>query len=402
LGFFAFTIFSIVMAGYSTSSKTIAVVDDSGLFISSVFADAQDGSVAFVRVPHIADACSSTAHYDAIIHIPAHYDLEHPKKVTINCLSDQSMGLAARGYINRAFSHEVRLLRARSLHISPDQLTALADELDLQYQGLHADTKRTINAEIGVAMGYVMGMGIYILLLVYGTMIMRGVVEEKTNRIMEVLVSSVRPLQLMMGKVIGIGAVGLTQFLLWIGLILLGTALIPLLGINAIRVQTMSQGTVAAGNLDPDRIQQYIISLQDFHFGPLVLVFIFFFLGGFLLYGSLFAAIAAAAGDSTDSQSLTLPVMLPIVISFVLMTNAISQPEGSLALWASLIPLFSPIVMPALMPFDPPLWQPITSLLLLYGGFVLAAMLAAKIYRTGILMYGKKVTLAEIGKWVWR
>jgi len=405
LGFFAFLVFSILITGYSSSNKHVAIVDDSGLFADAAFADAPDGSVIFQKEKNLSDAetdikKTKDQKFDAIIQIPANYDLDNPKKININCLSDKSMGMIARSFINKTFSDKVRQLRAKKLHIDQGQLDDLGQEIDLTYKGLSEDRKKSANAAIGVAFGYIIGMAIYILLLIYGTMIMRGVAEEKSNRIMEVLVSSVKPVQLMLGKIVGIAAVGLTQFILWILLMGLGIFIIPFLGITPDHVQSMSRGSMQGGDFDPDKIQQYINSLQDFHFGPLIFIFIIFFLGGFLLYGSLFAAIGAAGGDETDSQSLTFPVMLPIMISFVMLMNVLGQPEGSLALWASLIPFSSPIIMPALMPFNPPIWQILLSLLLLYGGFALCAVLAARIYRTGILMYGKKTTFREIGRWI--
>jgi ABC-2 type transport system permease protein len=405
LGFFAFIIFSILMTGYSSSNKHVAIIDDSGIFSSVTFADAPDGSVIFQREKSFSKAEtaakeSKNQKFDAIIQIPANYDLDNPKKININCLSDKSMGMIARSFINKSFSDKVRELRAKKLNINQEQLDDLSRDIDLTYKGLSEDKKKSANATIGVAFGYMIGMAIYILLLVYGTMIMKGVMEEKSNRIMEVLVSSVKPVQLMLGKIIGIGAVGITQFLLWILLIGLGIFAIPFMGITPDHMQSVSKGNIQGGDFDPDKMQQYITSLQDFHFGPLIFVFIIFFLGGFLLYGSLFAAIGAAGGDETDSQSLTFPVMLPIIISFVMLTNVLGQPEGNVAFWASLVPFCSPIIMPALMPFNPPVWQIALSMLLLYGGFVLCALLAAKIYRTGILMYGKKTSFKEIGRWI--
>jgi ABC-2 type transport system permease protein len=405
LGFFAFIIFSIVLSGYSSSNKQVAIVDDSGIFAKVTFPDAPDGSVVFHKEKDFSKIEADikkgkNQKFDAIIQIPANYDLENPKKININCLSDKSMGITARSLINKTFSDKVRELRANKLSINQAQLDDLSQEIDIAYKGLSEDSKKSTNAAIGVAFGYIIGMAIYILLLVYGTMIMKGVMEEKSNRIMEVLVSSVKPVQLMLGKIIGIAAVGLTQFILWIVLMGSGIFIIPFLGITPAHVQTMSHGNVQGGDFDPDKMQQYINALQDFHFGPLIFIFVIFFLGGFLLYGSLFAAIGAAGGDETDSQSLTFPVMLPIIISFIILVNVLGQPEGKLALWSSIIPFSSPIIMPALMPFGPPIWQILLSVVMLYGGFVLCAILAAKIYRTGILMYGKKTTFKEIGKWI--
>ena len=406
LGFIAFVIFSIMMTGYSSSNKQVAIIDDSGIFTSVVFADAPDGSVIFHKEKNFKEVEQAAKQpkdqkFDAIIQIPANYDLANPKKININCLSDKSMGMIARAFINKTFSDKVRELRANQLHISQEQLDDLSQDIGLSYKGLSEDIKKSANATIGVAFGYVIGMAIYILLMVYGTMIMKGVTEEKSNRIMEVLVSSVKPIQLMLGKIIGIGAVGITQFVLWMVLMWVGLFLIiPMVGLQSSHLQTMPHGGIQGGDFDADKIQQLLAALHDYHFAPLIFVFIIFFFGGFLLYGSLFAAVGAAGGDETDSQSLTFPIMLPIIISFVILMNVLGQPEGNLALWASLIPFSSPIIMPALMPFNPPIWQILLSVFMLYGGFILCAMLAAKIYRTGILMYGKKTTFREIGRWI--
>ena len=405
LGFVAFMVFSILISGYSSSNKNVAIIDDSGLFDTMAFADATDGSVLFHKEKDLGQVEAvikkdKNSNFDAIIQIPANYDLDNPKKISINCLSDKSMGMMARSFINKTFSDKIRELRAKKLNINQEQLDDLSQDIDLAYKGLSEDKKKSANATAGVFLGYAIGMAIYILLLIYGTMIMKGVMEEKSNRIMEVLVSSVKPVQLMLGKVIGISAVGITQFILWILLIGMSMFALPFLGLNSGHVQTISKSNIQGGDFDQEKMQQVFTAILDFHFGPILIVLILFFLGGFLLYGSLFAAIGAAGGDDTDSQSLTFPIMLPIVLSFALLSNALGQPEGNVAMWSSLVPFSSPIIMPSLMPFNPPLWQILLSLALLYGGFMLCAMLAAKIYRTGILMYGKKTTFKEIGRWI--
>jgi ABC-2 type transport system permease protein len=219
---------------------------------------------------------------------------------------------------------------------------------------------------------------------------------------MEVLVSSAKPIQLMLGKIIGISAVGLTQFILWIILITTGIIFgLPLLGISASHhATTPMHSRMTGAEIDPDVAQHYINAFSGFHFGPIVIVLFIFFLGGFLLYGSLFAAIGAAGGDDNDSQSLVFPIMLPIIITVAMMNNVLSQPEGSLAFWTTIIPFSSPIIMPALMPTNPPVWQILLSISCLFGGFILCSIIAARIYRTGILMYGKKTTFKEIGRWI--
>jgi ABC-2 type transport system permease protein len=396
LGFFALVVFSIVMTGYSGGTKHVGIIDDSGLFSAVNFPDAPDGSVVFHYVK--AGKESDRKKYDAFIQVPANYDIDNPKKININCTSEKSIGMIASTFINKTFSDKIRQVRATKLNISQEQLDNLNTDIELTYQKISEDKKKSGNSLVGMGFGYMIGIAIYTLLLVYGTMIMKGVTEEKTSRIMEVLVSSVKPMQLMLGKILGIAAVGLTQFILWI--MLMGISvffIIPMVGLSQ---PAQPQGMPANSNIDPETAQQVILALKDFHFAPMIIVLIIFFLGGFLLYGSLFAAIGAAGGDETDSQSLTFPVILPIIITIAMMTNVLGQPEGKLAMWASLIPFSSPIIMPALMPTNPPLWQILLSMVFLFGGFLLCVMLAAKIYRTGILMYGKKTTFKEIAKWI--
>ncbi len=395
LGFFALILFSIVMSNYSGGARQVAICDDSGLFGDVVFADAPDGSV---QIHYLKKGEVPDKKYDAIIRIPAHYDMDNPRKVAINCTSDKSLGMMATTYINKTFSEKVREVRATKMNITQEQLDNLNTDIELSFQKLSEDKKKGASAMVGMGFGYIIGIAIYTLLLVYGTMIMKGVVEEKSSRIMEVLVSSVKPMQLMLGKILGIAAVGLTQFVLWIVLMSMSVlVLLPALGLS--RPATPHQMPVAE-TLDPQTMDQVLTIAKDFHYGPMIAVLLLFFLGGFLLYGSLFAAIGAAGGDETDSQSLTLPVILPIIITIAMMYNILSQPDGKLAFWASLVPFCSPIIMPALMPTNPPLWQIGISLLLLFGGFFVCAGIAARIYRVGILMYGKKTSFREIGRWL--
>jgi len=257
----------------------------------------------------------------------------------------------------------------------------------------------TKNEHSGIAyvVGYTSSFLIYITILIYGTMVMRGVSEEKTNRIAEVIISSVKPFQLMMGKIIGIGAVGLTQFFMWLILVVIfASALVmflpPHLLQDAGNASTQSQ---AAG------IQA---ELSAVNLPLIIFCFIFYFIFGYLFYASLFAAIGSAAGeDSQDTQSLMLPVTMPIVLAIVIMMQAIMHPEGSLATWSSMVPFFSPVVMMARIPFGVPStvpwWQLGLSMLILTGSFLFTTWVSAKIYRTGILLYGKKITWKEMWKW---
>jgi ABC-2 type transport system permease protein len=253
---------------------------------------------------------------------------------------------------------------------------------------------------VAYAVGYISSFAIYLTILIYGTMVMRGVSEEKTNRIAEIIISSVKPFQLMLGKIIGVGAVGMTQFILWILLILVfSSATFLFLPHEVVQNAGSAQSQAQAAGI--------FSSLASVNLPLIIFCFIFYFIFGYLFYASLFAAVGSAVNeDAQDTQSLMLPVTMPVVLSIAMMTQAINQPSGSLATWSSMVPFFSPVVMMARLPFGVPdavpVWQLILSMALLLGGFLFTAWVSAKIYRTGILLYGKKTTWKEMWKWALR
>lgn len=269
------------------------------------------------------------------------------------------------------------------------------------------------NSELAYGIGYGSGFLIYITLLIYGTMVMRGVTEEKTNRIAEVIVSSVKPFQLMIGKIIGIGAVGLTQFIIWIILIIslmsAASAILPHETLQQAQEasQQMPNGSMKMAAGASNGFADFTNTLSQANWFLIIGCFLFYFLFGYLFYASLFAAVGSTVNeDAQDAQSLQLPITMPIIVSIIIMINAITNPSGSLATWASMIPFCSPIVMMARIPFGipgtVPYWQLILSMLLLVAGFLITTWISAKIYRTGILMYGKKSSWKEMLKWAFR
>lgn len=263
------------------------------------------------------------------------------------------------------------------------------------------------STEIGMILGYVFGFVIYFFLIIYGQMVMQGVMEEKQSRIVEVIISSVKPFELMMGKIIGIALVGLTQLAIWI---ILGIAIISgargmMPGADkagtAQEIIAQSQMAAQAGSpAELDKMQDILSSLASVNFPLIIFCFIFFFIGGYLLYSSLYAAIGSAVDAPEDAQQFILPIMMPIILSIMVMMSAIKNPEGSVAFWFSMIPFTSPIVMMARIPFGVPAWQLILSMVILIVTFVGMVWAAGKIYRTGILMYGKKASWKELGKWL--
>jgi ABC-2 type transport system permease protein len=262
------------------------------------------------------------------------------------------------------------------------------------------------STEIGMILGYIFGFFIYMFILLYGQMVMQGVMEEKQSRIVEVIISSVKPFELMMGKIIGIAMVGLTQLAIWI---ILGIAIIsgarsfiPAASHAGSAQEIMAQSQMAAQATPAqlDKMQDILGSLGSVNFPLIIGCFIFFFVGGYLLYSSMFAAVGSAVDTPEDAQQFMLPIMLPIIFAIIVMLSAIKNPEGPIAFWFSMIPFTSPIVMMARIPFGVPVWQLGLSMLLLIVTFVGMVWAAGKIYRTGILMYGKKTSWKELGKWL--
>jgi ABC-2 type transport system permease protein len=227
-------------------------------------------------------------------------------------------------------------------------------------------------------------------------MVTRGVQEEKQSRVVEIVISSVKPFQLMMGKIIGIALVGLTQFAIWILL----TVIITTISGQAISAGHPAGGMAGQSGTNQGELQHAILALGTLPIPLLVGMFLFYFLAGYLLYSSIFAAVASAVDSQADMSQFMLPISIPIIFSIASISSIIENPDGPFAFWMSIIPLTSPIVMMARIPFGVPTWQIALSMIVLVGSFILSTWMAAKIYRTGILMYGKKITWKELGKWL--
>ncbi|PKP49278.1 MAG: ABC transporter permease [Bacteroidetes bacterium HGW-Bacteroidetes-11] len=268
--------------------------------------------------------------------------------------------------------------------------------------------------EVSMVVGLFAGILIYFFIFLFGSQVMRGVIEEKVSRIVEVIVSSVKPFQLMMGKIIGVGLVGLTQFMLWVVLTLLIVGVFQQVMPDKFQkqqtVESFSPGTrIPAGAEamesmekmeDQGGMDKMIEAIQSINYGVMIFSFLFYFLGGYLLYGAMFAAIGAAVDNETDTQQFMMPVTIPLILAIVVSQFVINNPEGPVAFWFSMIPFTSPIVMMVRIPFGVPSWEIALSMSLLVITFVAAVWMAGRIYRTGILMYGKKVSWGELYKWL--
>ncbi len=328
--------------------------------------------------------------YDGYVIIPQNFKWQtgiDSNRLVVN--TKKSFGIGALNPIEEKINKIWNKIKRDSLGLDSTKESILNKSIDLK---VNNEKDKNANAGVATVIGYVSGFLMYFILLLYGSQVMMGVTEEKTSRIAEVVVSSVKPFQLMIGKIIGIGMVALTQFLIWIACIFI--------------IYNVSK--TAGGGSTPSamvgKIQEVFTSVN---IGLVVGCFIFYLLAGFFFYSSLYAAIGSAINeDMREAQSLSFPITMLIIFSIALMTPAISNPSSPVAVWASIIPFSSPIVMMARIPFGVPntvpWWQLGLSMALLVAGFMFTTWFAARIYRTGILMYGKKPSWKEMIKWAFR
>ena len=337
--------------------------------------------------------------FDAFLYIPK-LDLNKPTGIKIHSQSAFSVSTKAR--LESTVDKAIEMKRMQAANINPKEYEAINADVYIENKIDSKDGEKTSVAGIAYGVSFACGILIYMMMIIYGTQVMRGVMEEKTSRIAEVIVSSVKPFQLMLGKIVGIGAVGLTQFAIWIILLMTLQLGLPLIFPDLFHhvAEQAGNGTVPSNAGVMMTITQGLSSIP---FGKILFAFIFYFLGGYLTYASLFAAIGSTISeDQQEAQQLVFPIMMPIILGFVIMTKAINDPNSSLAIFGSLFPLTSPIVMMGRITYDIPTWQLICSMALLILGFIFFAWLTGKIYRTGILMYGKKASWKEMAKWAFR
>ncbi len=337
--------------------------------------------------------------YDALLYLPSDLNSLTPNGIEI--YSNEQISITTRSYIENIISDKLEELNLEAQHLDKREILKLRPHITIDDKVTSGKEEKEGDAVVASVFGYAMGFIIYIVLLIYGMMVMRGVMEEKSSRIIEVIISSVRPFQLMMGKIIGIGLVGLTQFTLWGFLIFILQFIVGAV-FSAQFAELQNMSTVQTGG-DGDMLMlaQAYQSLGEHPIIYYISIFFIYFLGGYFMYAALFAAIGSlASDDDTDIQMYTLPITMMIVISIFIMMTVVQQPHTQLAFWASIIPFSSPIVMPAIIPFEPPVWQIVLSIFCLISGFFFTTFIASRIYRTGILMYGKKIKFREVVRWL--
>ncbi len=346
--------------------------------------------------------------YDYILYLPE-FSLEQPEGVELFGAKQAGMSLNKR--ISGDIEELIKTQKLKQSGISQSDLDKLKTEVDISNKKI-ADTGAEEESSAGAStfIAFTAGILMFMFIMMYGIQVMRGVIEEKTSRIIEVMISSVKPFQLMMGKIIGIALVGLTQFMLWIVLTLTISTVAVSVFVSKDQVKeiaastqaqsqiTSGQTTVTAAPVGP--IGDIQKSLAGLDVTKIVAVFIFFFLGGYLFYSALYAAIGSAVDSETETQQFMMPVMLPLLLGYALSLSVVTNdPYGSTAFWLSVIPFTSPIAMVVRIPYGVPAWELALSMAVLVGGFIATVWIAGRIYRVGILMYGKKTTFKEMFKW---
>lgn len=392
LGMLIFMFLPILIQSLSSDKLRIAVKTDSE-FCQHCISDSQGLFFVFQTEPlETIQQTYSSKDFDGVLYLPA-FSLEHPSG--IRYISDKPMGLSAKDYVTDEIEKEIQKQRLQQ----NNQSATLCNPIKVSILEENNAGSSLGSSGIAMAIGFMIGLLMYITILIYGGMVMKAVVEEKTSRIVEVMLSSVQPFKLMLGKIMGIGAVGITQLAIWFFLMLV-ISIVGGLFLQPENINTMSSMS------DPKMIEainlyKHIqINVLELNWTLILCSFIFYYICGYVLYAALFAGLGSAVGTDNDSQALTLPVTLPIIVSFLILTSVIDKPNSNLAFWSSLFPLSSPIIMPARVAYGIPFWQVLISMILTLLGSLAAVWIAAKIYRVGILMYGKKTTFKEISKWL--
>jgi ABC-2 type transport system permease protein len=388
----------------STDHLRVAVVDE-----SQWFEDRFTNNENHTFVPMHGQPIDSvkemvkTGIFDMALYVPP-TQLNIPSNATV--YSIRQVPMEVETYISTVMEKEIENQKLMAKGVDPEIVSAVKTDVNLSIMRMDekGNEKETFT-KVQFALGIGLSMLVYMFIIFFGGQVMQGVSEEKTNRIIEVIVSSVKPFQLMMGKIIGVSLVALTQFLLWIvltGALSLGFS--AFIGLSS--PEMLSQGTLMGQNITTSNImsnesvQNIMQIVHSIPFGSIILWFLVFFILGYLLYATLYAAVGSLVDNNTDSQQFTLPVTVPLIIAIISSFYIVNNPDSSLSVWLSMIPFTSPISMMVRIPFDPPIWQIVLSVVILAGTFVLMTWFAAKIYRTGILMYGKKLSYKEIFKWL--
>lgn len=389
---FALIIGFLTNVNSKSNAKDILILDESGLF-SNTFSDTETIHYEYLKDKTLQEARAEvleTSKY-GLLYIPKE---ETAQKAFY---SEESPSLSLVNELTGALEKTLFQYNLTQKGIDKAEIDSARTKITLQMENFTGEKTSEFDNVMKIAIGGVAGYLIFMFIIIYGNMIMRSVIEEKTNRIVEIIISSVKPFQLMLGKIIGTSLAGITQFAIWL---VIGGVLFAIAP-SLFQVDTPTTTQAMAATESYSEISNIIAALYHFPFLETSGVFLLFFVGGYLLYSSLYAMVGAMVDNETDTQQFLMPILIPLMLAFYVgMFSVIEEPHGTISVVFSYIPLTSPVVMLMRIPFGVAWWEVLISLLLLYITFFLVIKIASKIYRIGILMYGKKPTYKEVWKWL--
>jgi ABC-2 type transport system permease protein len=397
-----FTLVAYLSQLNNEAVTTINILDESGLFTNS-FKDSE--SVNYTNLENIslneAKLATETSEAYGLLYIPKAPVLDNLSE-SITFYSEGSPSISMMRSIENKIEGRVNVLKLEESGIDAKQIEELRINIDAKIETFKGKKTSKLGAGLKLIFGGIAGYLLFMFIIIYGNMIMRSVIEEKTSRIIEIIISSVKPIKLLLGKIFGTTLAGVTQFAVWIVIIMfLSTAISSIFGIDPSAIQSQPQEILGETSNSQQIIKDVLVEINNLPISNLIIMFIFFFIGGYLLYSSLYAAIGAAVDNETDTQQFMLPILMPLILGiYVGFFTVMDNPHGIVSQVFSYIPLTSPVVMLMRIPFGVPLWQQILSLVILFATFMATVWFASKIYRVGILMYGKKASYREIIKWL--
>lgn len=391
-------IFSLIgyLASRGGGDRDIEILDESGLFIGT-FRSAGDHTYTYLTID--LDSAKTRVKKEVVnglLYIPKIDNLDETDGITFYAPGNPSISLTS--FVENKLEGTIEKIKRERSGIDEGILKGLQSTISIASINLSiSGEEMNSSSAAATAIGYLSAFLIYLFVFIYGAQCMRGVIEEKTSRIVEIILSSTKSFHLMMGKVLGIASVGLTQFAMWMLLsMLLGSVGLSLAGFSTMQEMQEVQATTSS---DFPEIVELLTALESINIPMTLFAFVFFFLGGYLLYGALFAAVGSAVDSDADAQQFMLPITIPLITSIASMGAVLVEPNGTFAFWMSMIPLTSPVVMMVRVPFGIPIWEFGLSMVLLVGGFVFTIWLASRIYRVGILIHGTKVNYKTLAKW---
>ncbi|MGL2999152.1 ABC transporter permease [Flavobacterium sp. RSSB_23] len=405
--FVGIAVFVSYLASMKADTKQIAVHDETGLFVADFMAKNKKDSeyqyldLSVLDVKALKDSITQER-FEGVLQIPKTASIAELDK-KIQFISNDSPSITFIEEVQDILDKKITQLNFQSAKLDTVAIHKAQSNISISLSKASGEESLKGLNEIKIAIGGAFGYLIMMFIVIYGNMVMRSVIEEKTNRIIEIIISSVKPFQLMMGKIIGTSLAGILQFLIWaiIGLgLFLGASLF--FGVNLGPTSKVPPEVMQAAQQEiASTAQLYLAELWNLPIGTLLTCFVIYFIGGYFLYSSFYAAIGAAVDNETDSQQFLLPIIMPLILGvYIGFFTVINDPHGTVATIFSIVPLTSPIVMLMRIPFGVPLWQILLSIVLLFGTFLLVVWFASKIYRVGILMYGKKPSWKELYKWL--